>query len=80
MAEIDKGLPNVRQEIKIPPKDEMAQVVEQLQESMPSPDKTEIRENEDKGSQDKTRRRQEKPSQEKTTQEGTRQSQTREDN
>ena len=47
MAEIDKGLPNVRQEIKIPPKDEMAQVVEQLQESMPSPDKTEIRENED---------------------------------
>ena len=47
MAEIDKGLPNVRQEIKIPPKDEIAQVVEQLQESMPSPDKTEIRENED---------------------------------
>ena len=40
MAEIDKGLPDVRQEIKIPPKDEMAQVVEQLQESMPSPDKT----------------------------------------
>ena len=47
MAEIDKGLPNVRQEIKIPPKDEIAQVVEQLQESMPSPDKTEIKENED---------------------------------
>ena len=47
MAELDKGLPHVRQEIKIPPKDEMAQVVEQLQESMPSPDKTEIKENED---------------------------------
>jgi len=47
MAEIDKGLPNVRQEIKVPSKDEMTEVVTQLQESMPSPEDTEIRENEE---------------------------------
>ena len=46
MAEIDKGLPNVRQQIKVPSKDEMTEVVTQLQESMPSPEDTEIRENE----------------------------------
>ena len=47
MAEIDKGLPNVRQQIKVPSQDEMTEVATQLQESMPSPDDTEIRENED---------------------------------
>ncbi len=47
MAEIDKGLPNVRQQIKVPSKDEMTEVATQLQESMPSADDTEIRENED---------------------------------
>ena len=47
MAEIDKGLPNVRQQIKVPSKDEMTEVATQLQESMPSPENTEIRENED---------------------------------
>ena len=47
MAEIDKGLPNVRQQIKVPSKDEMTEVATQLQESMPSPEDTEIRENED---------------------------------
>ena len=47
MAEIDKGLPNVRQQIKVPSQDEMTEVATQLQESMPSPEDTEIRENED---------------------------------
>ena len=47
MAEIDKGLPNVRQQIKVPSQDQMTEVATELQESMPSPENTEIRENED---------------------------------
>ena len=47
MAEIDKGLPNVRQSVKIPSPDEQVEIQTELQESMPSPDNTEITENED---------------------------------
>ena len=47
MAEIDKGLPNVRQSVKIPSPDEQVEIQTEVQESMPSPDNTEITENED---------------------------------
>jgi len=47
MAEIDKGLPNVRQSVKIPSPDEQMEIQTEVQESMPSPENTEITENED---------------------------------
>jgi len=47
MAEIDKGLPNVRQSVKIPSPDEQVEIQTEVQESMPSPENTEITENED---------------------------------
>ena len=53
MAEIDKGLPNVRQSVKIPSQEEQTEVIAEMQESMPSPANTEIAENED-GSVDVT--------------------------
>ena len=53
MAEIDKGLPNVRQNIKIPSQEEQTEVIAEMQESMPSPANTEMVENED-GSVDVT--------------------------
>ena len=53
MAEIDKGLPNVRQSVKIPSQEEQTEVIAEMQESMPSPANTEMVENED-GSVDVT--------------------------
>ena len=53
MAEIDKGLPNVRQSVKIPSQEEQTEVIAEMQESMPSPANTEIAENDD-GSVDVT--------------------------
>jgi hypothetical protein len=53
MAEIDKGLPNVRQSVKIPSQEQQTEVIAEMQESMPSPANTEIAENED-GSVDVT--------------------------
>ncbi len=47
MAEIDKGLPNVRQSVKIPSPDEQVEIQTEVQESMPSSENTEITENED---------------------------------
>jgi len=47
MAEIDKGLPNVRQSVRIPSEQEQVEVATELQESLPSPENTEITENED---------------------------------
>ena len=47
MAEIDKGLPNVRQNVTIPSPQEQIEVQTELQESIPSPKNTEITENED---------------------------------
>ena len=47
MAEIDKGLPNVRQSVTIPSPQEQTEVQTELQESIPSPKDTEIIENED---------------------------------
>jgi len=47
MAEIDKGLPNVRQSVRIPSEQEQVEVAAEIQESMPSPENTEMIENED---------------------------------
>jgi len=47
MADVDKSLPNVRQNITIPSQEEQTEVVAEMQESMPSPDNTEITENPD---------------------------------
>jgi len=47
MAEIDKGLPNVRQSITIPSPDEKVEIETQVQESIPSSENTEVTENED---------------------------------
>jgi len=47
MAEIDKGLPNVRQSVTIPSPQEQTEVATEIQESMPSPENTEMIENED---------------------------------
>jgi len=53
MAEIDKGLPNVRQSVTIPSQEQETEVIAEMQESMPSPENTEMVENED-GSVDVT--------------------------
>ena len=45
MAEIDKGLPNVRREINIPSVEEQTEVIGDLQETAPSHEKTEVVEN-----------------------------------
>ena len=47
MAEIDKGLPNVRQNVTIPSPDQKVEIETQIQESIPSSENTEITENED---------------------------------
>ena len=47
MAEIDKGLPNVRQNVTIPAQEELTEVTTELQKSIPSHEGTEITENED---------------------------------
>jgi len=47
MAEIDKGLPNVRREINIPSVDEQTEVIADMQETAPSHEKTEVVENDD---------------------------------
>ena len=47
MAEVDKSLPNVRHSVKIPSEQEQAEVTTELQESLPSPDNTEMIQNED---------------------------------
>jgi len=47
MAEIDKGLPNIRQSVTIPSPQEQTEVATEIQESMPSPANTEMIENED---------------------------------
>ena len=47
MADIDKSLPNVRQNITIPSEQEQTDVVVEMQETAPSPDNTEITENPD---------------------------------
>ena len=47
MAEIDKGLPNVRREINIPSVEEQTEVIADLQETAPSHEKTEVVENDD---------------------------------
>ena len=47
MAEIDKGLPNVRREINIPSVEEQTEVIADLQQTAPSHEKTEVVENDD---------------------------------
>tara|TARA_R110000787_G_scaffold11223_1_gene37502 strand:+ start:698 stop:1027 length:330 start_codon:yes stop_codon:yes gene_type:complete len=47
MADVDKSLPNVRQNITVPPEEEQMEVETMMQESMPDPNSTEITENED---------------------------------
>ena len=47
MAEIDKGLPNVRREINIPSVEEQTEVIADMQETAPSHEKTEVVENDD---------------------------------
>ena len=47
MAEIDKGLPNVRRSVTIPAQEELTEVTTAVQETAPSVEKTEITENED---------------------------------
>jgi len=47
MADVDKSLPNVRQNITIPSEQEKAEVAVEMQESIPSPENTEITENAD---------------------------------
>ena len=47
MADVDKSLPNVRQNITIPSEQEQTDVVVEMQETAPSPDNTEITENPD---------------------------------
>ena len=47
MADVDKSLPNVRQNITIPSQAEQTEVVAEMQESMPSSENTEVTENPD---------------------------------
>ena len=47
MAEIDKGLPNVRRNVTLPSQDELTEVQTAVEESIPSHEGTEIIENED---------------------------------
>ena len=47
MAEIDKGLPNVRQNVTLPSQQELTEVTTEVQKSVPSHEGTEITENED---------------------------------
>jgi hypothetical protein len=47
MAEIDKGLPNVRRNITLPAQDELTEVQTAVRETTPSHENTEITENED---------------------------------
>ena len=47
MADVDKSLPNVRQNITVPSDEEMMDVQTDIQETIPSNDSTEITENED---------------------------------
>jgi hypothetical protein len=47
MADVDKSLPNVRQNITVPSEQEQMEVDTAIQESMPDPNSTEITENED---------------------------------
>ena len=47
MAEIDKGLPNVRRNVTLPAQDELTEVQKAVQQSIPSHEGTEITENED---------------------------------
>ena len=47
MADVDKSLPNVRQNITVPSDEEMVDVQTDIQESLPSEESTEITENED---------------------------------
>ena len=47
MAEIDKGLPNVRRNVTLPSQEELTEVTTAVQESVPSHQDTEITENED---------------------------------
>ena len=47
MAEIDKGLPNVRQNVTIPSQEELTEVTTAVQRTTPSHENTEITENED---------------------------------
>jgi len=47
MAEIDKGLPNVRQSVTLPSPDEKVEIETQVQESIPSAENTEVTEHED---------------------------------
>ena len=47
MADVDKSLPNVRQNITVPSDEEMMDIQTDIQETIPSNDSTEITENED---------------------------------
>ena len=47
MAEIDKGLPNVRRTVTLPSEQEQAEVATEIKDSIPSPESTEMIENED---------------------------------
>ena len=47
MAEIDKGLPNVRRSVTLPSQEELTEVTTEIQESVPSHEDTEVTENED---------------------------------
>ena len=47
MADVDKSLPNSRQSVRIPSEQEQVEVAAEIQESMPSPENTEMIENED---------------------------------
>ena len=47
MAEIDKGLPNVRRNVTLPSQEEVTEVQTAVQETIPSHEGTEITENED---------------------------------
>ena len=47
MADVDKSLPNVRQNITVPSEAEQTEVVAEMQESMPSSQNTEVTENPD---------------------------------
>ena len=47
MADVDKSLPNVRQNITVPSEQEQMEVQAEIQESVPNPNNTEIIENED---------------------------------
>ena len=47
MAEIDKGLPNVRRTVTLPSQEELTEVTTEAQKSIPSHENTEMVENED---------------------------------